>query len=190
MGEAYAINNAVNLTALASAHTAAVAPETTNWYAIKVRTRAESTVSDLLRIRGLNPYCPMQKERRRYSDRMKVVETAVFPGYLFCRFDANKKLPIISTPGVEYIVSVAGAPVAIPQREMENIRRAIEAGACAAPYFKEGQRVRVTHGPLSGVEGIVAREAGCDRLVISIELLSRSVSLHIDSDLMCPLSAN
>jgi transcription antitermination factor NusG len=190
MGEAYAINNTVNLSALASAHTAALTVETANWYAIKVRARAESTVSGLLRIRGLNPYCPMQKERRRYSDRMKVVETAVFPGYIFCRFDANKKLLIISTPGVECIVSVAGAPMAIPEQEMEHVRRAIEAGACAAPYFKEGQRVRVTHGPLSGVEGIVTREAGCDRLVISIELLSRSVSLHIDSDMMCSLSAH
>jgi transcription antitermination factor NusG len=104
-----------------------------------------------LRARGFDPYCPIREERRRYSDRMKLVETAVFPGYLFCKFDAQKKVPILSSPGVEYIVGIAGAPVPLTDQEVDNIRRVVNAGGSGTKYLTRGQRVRVTHGPLEGI---------------------------------------
>jgi transcription antitermination factor NusG len=190
MGEACDLNDGSNLPEMASPCVHACASPTAKWYAIKVRTRAELAISNVLQTRGLSPYCPMQKERRRYSDRMKMIDTAVFPGYIFCKFEAERKLAVISARGVEYIVSVAGTPVAISEDEMNNVRRAVEAGAIATSYFRDGQRVRVTRGPLSGVEGIVSGDADGERLIVSIEFLSRSVTLNIDRGLTCPIFLN
>jgi transcription antitermination factor NusG len=113
---------------------------------------------------------------------MKTVDKAVFPGYLFCRFDIGKKLPVISSPAVEYIVSLNGMPESIPEEQIVHIRRAVEAGALPAPYFGVGERVRVQCGALAGVEGVLVRGASRGRLVVSVDLLQRSVALEIDED--------
>jgi transcription antitermination factor NusG len=113
---------------------------------------------------------------------MKIVHNAVFPGYLFCRFDMNLKLPVISSHAVEYVVSLNGLPMAIPDVQIEHIRRAVEAGALPAPYVQVGERVRVEFGPLAGLEGILVRRESRGRLVVSVDLLQRSVSLEIDED--------
>lgn len=155
------------------------------WYAIRVRTGGELSALSVLQYRGFHPYCPIQKERRRYSDRMKVIEKPVFPGYLFCRFDAQKKVPILSSPGVQQIVGIAGSPIAIPEEQIRNIQRVIDAGGFATDYLKQGQRVRVIQGSLSGVEGILVRHADGERLVVSIDLLTRSACLHIDKHSVC-----
>jgi transcription antitermination factor NusG len=116
---------------------------------------------------------------------MKLVEVALFPGYVFCDFDIHKKLPIISCPGVEYIVGVSGIPTPISELEISYIQRMVEAGASAAQLLVRGQRVRVTHGPLEGVEGTLVRDQERDLLVVSIDLLNRSACLHIDQSKTC-----
>jgi len=152
------------------------------WFALKVRARSEPVAVSALRNRGYDPFCPTYSERRRYKDRMKIIENAVFPGYLFCRFDLRHKVSVISSHSVEYLVSVAGVPSEIPENDMRNIRRAVEAGARPMTYFKAGQRVRVEVGSLAGIEGLLLRCPSGDRLVISIDLLQRSVSLEISKD--------
>jgi transcription antitermination factor NusG len=155
------------------------------WYALKVRTGGEPSAAEALTMRGLELYSPMRQERRRYSDRMKVVKAAVFPGYIFCRFNIANKLPVISSPGVEYIVGLSGAHTPISDREIDSIRRLIESGADVTPMLGAGQRVRVMHGPLEGVEGVLLRDGKGSRLVVSIELLKRSAALHISEDEVC-----
>jgi transcription antitermination factor NusG len=152
------------------------------WYALKVRVGGEGNVVRALCDRGLNHYCPTRKERRSYTDRMKVVTMPVFPGYVFCSFDIAKKLPVISCPGVDYIVGIAGVPTPIPEVQIESIRRMIAAGAVASEQFVAGDRVRVTHGALEGVEGLLIREPHGNRLVVSIDLLNRAASLFVDQD--------
>ena len=159
-----------------------IEPRPFAWFALKVRTGGESSAAAALQNRGFDPYNPTYKERRRYSDRMKVVEKSVFPGYIFCEFDIERKLPIISSPGVEYIVTVAGTPAPIPETEMSSIRRVVAAGALASAFFTRGQHVRVTHGPLEGVEGMLVQDARGAHLVVSIDLLNRSAWLQIDQD--------
>ncbi len=160
--------------------------ECSRWYGLKVRTGGEMGAVAALRNRGFSPYCPTRKERRRYSDRMKVIEIAAFPGYVFCQFDVNHKLPIISSPGVEYIVGFADGPAPIPEEEIVNIGRMMDAGASPVTCLERGQRVRVTHGPLEGVEGVLIRDSAGARLVVSIELLNQGASLHISGDEVCP----
>lgn len=152
------------------------------WYALRVRNGSEPSVVQALKDRGYRPYCPTQKTRRKYSDRMKIVDTPLFPGYVFCPFDIQKKLPVVSCPGVDYIVGFASVPTAIPQIQMEGVRRMVEAGATAMDQPVPGDRVRVMGGPLAGVEGVLVREPRGQRLVVSIELLNRAASLYIDQD--------
>jgi transcription termination/antitermination protein NusG len=152
------------------------------WYALKVKSRSESMAALALKTRGYDPFYPVYPERRRYSDRMKSVDTAFFPGYLFCQFDLERKLPVVSSPAVQYIVAVDGVPASIGNDLIADIRRAAEAGARPVPYLKTGQRVRVLFGPFAGLEGVFNSEAAKGQLTLSIDLLQRSVALHIDED--------
>lgn len=152
------------------------------WYALKVRTRSEPLAVQVLRNRGYDLFAPTITERRRYCDRTAVVQTPIFPGYVFCRLDARRKVPVLSTPAVEYIVSVAGTPVIVPEEEVEAVRRAVEAGARARSYLGVGQRIRIAYGALAGLEGILQRTGNEHRLVVSVHLLQRSVSVEIDGD--------
>jgi transcription antitermination factor NusG len=113
---------------------------------------------------------------------MKSVETAVFPGYIFCRFNIHLKTSILSSPAVEYIVSVAGNPRAVEESEIDAIRRMIEAGGSAIPYLNVGQRVRVESGSLAGIEGILTRKHSGDELTLSVDLLQRSVRVRINAE--------
>ncbi len=113
---------------------------------------------------------------------MKAIDCPLFPGYVFCSFDIDRKLPVVSCPGVDYIVGFAGVAAIIPQTQIENIRRMIQAGAVASEPLLKGDRVRVTHGPLVGVEGLLVRAPGGDRLVVAIDLLQQAASLIISKD--------
>jgi transcription antitermination factor NusG len=124
----------------------------------------------------------MHQQGRRYSDRIKTVEAPVFPGYIFCRFNPHKRTPILNSPAVEYILGFGNGPIAVPDEELERVRRAVIAGAHPAAHLGAGQRVRVIAGSLAGVEGILVRIANASRLVLSIHLLQRSVAVHVDAD--------
>jgi transcription antitermination factor NusG len=150
------------------------------WYAVKVHTRSEPVAVAALRNRGYDPFAPAIFERRRYSDRTAVVQNPVFPGYIFCRLDVQKKVPVLSSPAVEYIVSFAGHPAAVPDEEIDAVRRAVEAGARPWSYLNVGQRIRIEYGPLAGLEGVLERNGREHRIVVSVHLLQRSVSVEID----------
>jgi transcription antitermination factor NusG len=152
------------------------------WYAVKVRTRSEPIAVAALLNRGYDPFAPTIAERRPYSDRMAVVQVPVFPGYVFCRLDTQDKVPVISSPAVEYIVSFAGQPATVPDEEIEAVRRAVEAGGCPRTYLSIGQRIRIEYGSLAGLEGVLERNGKENRIVVSVHLLQRSVSVEIDED--------
>ncbi len=151
------------------------------WYALKVRTRSESDASSALQRLGFLSYCPTVAERRRYIDRMKTINVPVFPGYVFCQFQIERKSKVLNSIAVEYIVSFGAKPAAIPEEQIVSLRRVLDDGGAAAPFLNIGQRVRVTHGPLTGVEGILLKqpESENSKLVLSVDILQRSVSVTI-----------
>jgi transcription antitermination factor NusG len=159
------------------------------WYALKVRTRGESLVGTILQRKDYEIFLPTYQESRKYSDRIKKVDAPLFPGYLFCRLDVLNRLPILTTPGVDYILGTNGEPEPLPEQEIGAIQRVVNSGAAARPwpFLKAGSRVRVEHGAFTGVEGILLTERGADRLVLSIALLQRSVSVEIDRTWIRPL---
>ena len=154
------------------------------WFALQVRTRHEAGVADYLQGKGYEYFLPMYKARRRWSDRTKQVNVPLFPGYLFCRFDPQNRLPILKTPGVTQIVGYNRVPVAVDENEINAIRTLVDSGLPNQPcaFLELGNRVRIEAGALRGLEGILLEVKGKRKLVLSITLLQRSVAVEIDSE--------
>jgi transcription antitermination factor NusG len=158
------------------------------WYALKVRAKCEATVDATLQRKSYETFLPTYQECRQYSDRRKVVSVPMFPGYLFCRMDVENRLPILKTPGVDFVLG-NGRPESIPEHEIEAVERTISSGLTARPwpFLKVGQRVLVEDGPLTGVQGLLLAEKGIKRLILSVEMLARSVSVELDRAAIRPL---
>ena len=165
------------------------AEDGTLWYALHVRTRFEKVVARNLKGKGYEEFLPSYRRTNRWSDRTKQIELPLFPGYVFCRFNPSHRLPILTTPGVNAIVGMGKTILPVEERELENIRSVLKSDFCCEPwsYIEVGQRVRVEYGPLAGTEGIVTMLKNTCRLVISINLLQRSVAVEIDRDCLKPI---
>lgn len=163
-------------------------PETP-WFALRVRTRSEFSVLAQLERKGCIAFSPSSRKLRVYRDRRKMVEEPLFPGYVFCRFEIEQRLPIITTNGVAQIVGRGATPEPIPFIEIHALERLMIAGAAAQtwPYLTTGQKVVVVAGALQGIQGQLIASKGTDRLVISVDLLQRSVALEIDRRNISPL---
>jgi transcription antitermination factor NusG len=153
------------------------------WYALSVRSRHEKTVAHFLESFGYVSFFPTYKARRLWSDRIKEVEAPLFPGYLFCRFDIYNRLPILMIPGVQHIVGGTKFPAPIDTSEINALQTVVQSGAAREPwpFLQAGDRLRIEHGSLAGVEGILLQVKGRHRLVLSVTLLQRSVSVDVDS---------
>jgi transcription antitermination factor NusG len=170
-------------------------PKTSNgvsWFALQVRSRWESTAADFLRGKGLEALLPTYTTRRKWSDRVKLVESPLFPGYVFCRFDVHNRLPVLITPGVISVVGRGKTPVAVDETEIQSIQAAIGSGIHLEPwpYLEIGERVRIKHDVLDGMEGILTSLKGSHRVIISVTLLRRSVALEIDRSRVTPLETS
>jgi transcription antitermination factor NusG len=159
------------------------------WFALHVRTCYEKTVATLLDGKGYEWFLPLYKSRRRWSDRVKEIELPLFPGYLFCRFDAQKRLPILKTPGVILVVGIGKAPIPIDPAEISAIQALVKSGLPSQPwpFLRVGERVRINYGALCGLEGILLNLKGHHRIVLSVTLLQRSVAVEIDAAWVCPI---
>jgi transcription antitermination factor NusG len=152
------------------------------WFALQVRSQYERGVAERLSGTGYELFLPLYKCRRQWSDRIKEVDAALFPGYLFCRFDPLDRLPILRTPGVIQIVSSNHVPIPLNDVEISAIQTLVAAGVQNQPwpFLAVGDQVQISSGPLSGLVGTLIAFKGKHRLVISITLLQRSVATEID----------
>jgi len=160
------------------------------WFALRLRSNYERITGAHLRERGFEEFAPSYKVEKRWSDRTKQIEQFLFPGYIFCRFDPHDRLPILKVPGVVDVVGFGKLPQCIPNCEIERVRRMVESGLPVTPhpYLEVGQAVLIERGPLSGVEGILAEVKGKTRLVVSVNLLRRSVSAEVERSWIRPIT--
>ncbi len=158
------------------------------WFALSVVPRKEKVTAQMLRLKGYTEFLPVYTEKRRWSDRTKVVELPLFPGYVFCRMDPATRLPILKMPTVMSILGIGKDPQPVADPEIEALQTVCRAGihAIPYPYLVSGAKVRINEGPLTGVEGILMEEKQT-RLILSITLLQRSVSVEIDSAWIAPV---
>ncbi len=153
------------------------------WYAIRTKSRHEKIVSKQLEMDGLEFYLPLIQQSRQWSDRKKLIDLPLFPGYVFVRLPhfPSKKVPILRKAGVIGFVGNAQGAASIPDNELNGVRLLLAHRIpCAShPYLKAGQRIRVSDGALRGVEGILVRVGSKNGLVVSIELIQRSLVIQL-----------
>jgi transcription antitermination factor NusG len=162
-------------------------PQPHSWFALNVKPHHEKAVAHCLQCKGLESYLPLYKARRKWSDRVQSVELPLFPRYVFCRFDYWCRLPVLVVPGVRSIVGFGGDPISISESEIGHIQSILSSGLPTQPwpFIRVGQPVRIQRGSLAGLEGILLREKDTLRVVVSVELLQRSVAVEIDRDSLC-----
>src|SRR5947208_14500795 len=155
------------------------------WFAVQVRARSEKLVSSILDNKGFENLLPVYRTTRQRSDRVLGIELPLFPGYLFCRLDLTRRLlPLFTTPGVVRLLGAGNTPMPVDDSEIDAVRAIVKAGRCPRPWPmpQKGQRVRIEAGPLTGVEGILVGQRKKCRLVVSVTLLKRAVSVEVDED--------
>ena len=160
------------------------------WCALYVRHQHEKMVAQSLTNKGIETFLPLYDAQRQWKDRVKQLSLPLFPCYLFLRNEGVHRLDVLSTPGVNGLVGIAGRATPIPQAEIEAVRQVIKRGVCLEPhaYLRCGNWVRVKSGPLEGIEGVMVRKKNQTRLVISVELLQKSASVEVDVSMVEPLA--
>lgn len=160
----------------------------TQWFALSVIPRKEKATAQVLRAKGYEDFLPLYAEQRQWSDRLKKVEMPLFPGYVFCRFDAKDRLPILKIPTVMSVAGIGRTPEPIPEEEISALQVVCKSGvnAVPCPYLTAGAKVRILQGPLAGIEGILI-ESKETRLILSVTLLQRSVSVEVDRHWIEPI---
>jgi transcription termination/antitermination protein NusG len=159
------------------------APIPCEWWAIYTRHQHEKTVAGSFSSNGLEVFLPLYTVVRQWKDRKKHLSLPLFPCYVFLHSESRRRVQVLSTPGVYSIVTSAGRPAAIPESEIEAIRRAVESPLPVEPhpFLRRGDWVRIKSGPLANVEGILVRKKGSYRLILSAELLQKSIAVEVDA---------
>jgi len=152
------------------------------WLALYTRHRHEKAIARQISDKGLETFLPLYRTAHRWKDRVKELFLPLFPNYVFVLASSAQRRTVLSTPGVYDFVRLSGVPAPIPLAEIEAVRQAVSHGFNAEPhpFLKSGDRVRVKSGPLKGLEGVLARKKNFYRLVLSVELLVKSVSVEVD----------
>jgi transcription termination/antitermination protein NusG len=153
------------------------------WYAAYTCANHEKRVAEQLGVREVEHFLPLYASVRRWKDRRVTLDLPLFPGYVFVRISLRDRLQVQQLPGVARLIGFNGAPTALPETEVEALRASLEAGVRAEPhpFLTVGRRVRIKTGALAGMEGVLLRRKGSFRLVISIELIQRSVAVDADA---------
>jgi len=159
------------------------------WYAAQTCANHEKRVLEQLSQRTVEAYLPLYASVRRWKDRRICLELPLFPGYVFVRLALRARVQVLQTPSVVRLVGFGGHPTALPDQEIDGLRRGLTRDTRVEPhpYLKVGHRVRVRTGPLQGLEGILVRKKNVSRFVISLDLIMRSVAAEIDTDELEPL---
>jgi transcription antitermination factor NusG len=163
--------------------------ECPNWYALHTRSRHEKVVRDQLTAKGITNLLPLWRKRSIWKDRVKMIEVPLFSGYIFGHFPLRNRIEVLQTVGVVRIVGLNGQAIPVPEEQIQAVQTMVEHQLRydPHPFLQEGMRVRVKHGLLQGAEGILVTKKHNYRLVISVDLIQKSVAVDIDSADVEPL---
>jgi transcription antitermination factor NusG len=164
--------------------------ETTPWWALYTRYQREKMVAETLTNKQFEVFLPLYASIRRWTDRQKTLFLPIFPGYVFVRGGLDRRLEIVTTPGVQTILFYGEQIATIPETEIHNVRRMVEGPYRVEPhpYLKCGEKVRITRGSLKGIEGVLVRKKNLYRMVLSMDLLHQSVAVEIDASDVEPVN--
>jgi transcription antitermination factor NusG len=155
------------------------------WFAVWTRSRQEKVAAAMLHTVGVDHFLPLKSELRQWSDRKQTVSVPLFCGYLFVRMNPTKdsRLEVLKAPGIAGFVGNSAGPLPIPDQQIEDIRTILgrRLDCTVIPILEEGDRVRVVRGPLTGIEGRLLQSNSSSRLLISIEMLHKSIAVSLSS---------
>lgn len=160
------------------------APES-RWYAVFTRSRQERIAAAMLDALGVQQFLPTTAQLHQWTDRKQVVNLPLFPGYLFVHVNPSPEtaLRVRKVPGVVDFVGNHSGPLPIPDSQIEDIRTVLAKGVQCSPHpfpaLEEGDRVRVVRGVLAGIEGTFIRNGSKGQLIISVEMIQRSLALNV-----------
>lgn len=159
------------------------------WYAAYTNANHEKRVAEQLEVRSVEHFLPSYASVRRWKDRRVTLQLPLFPGYVFVRIALRNRLQILQIPSVARLVGFGTTPAPLPQEEIDALRAGLEDGMKAQPhpYLSVGRRVRVKQGPLAGLEGILLRWKGNWRVVLSLDLIQRSVAVDVGASELEPV---
>ncbi|HET8924034.1 MAG TPA: UpxY family transcription antiterminator [Candidatus Acidoferrum sp.] len=157
-------------------------PRHFEWYALYTKHQHEKTVVDLLARKGFEVLLPLYLVKHRWKDRVKVVSLPLFPCYVFLRTSLDRKLDILRTPGAFCLVENGGRACPVPDSDIEAMKVISHTPTRIQPhpYLKCGTAVRIRTGVLAGIEGILIRQKNGDRVVLSVDLLQKSVAVEVN----------
>jgi transcription antitermination factor NusG len=157
--------------------------EASAWWVLYTRHQHEKAVAEMLSAKGFEVFLPLYESVRLWKDRKKLLTLPLFPCYVFVQGGLDRRLQVVTTPGIHTILFHGERVAIVPETEIEAIRRAVEGPFRVEPhpFLKCGERVRVTRGSLEGVEGILVRKKNLYRLVLSVDMMAQSVAVEIDA---------
>jgi transcription antitermination factor NusG len=160
------------------------------WYALYTKHQHEKAARDYLARKGFEVLLPLYRATHRWKDRKKILHLPVFPCYLFIRGDLDRKVEILKTPGVFWFVESGGRACEIPDSDVDGVRKIVESSAHVEPhrFLKSGEYVRISRGPLAGVQGILTRVKNNIRVVLSVHALLRGIAVEVDLSMVEPVS--
>jgi len=153
------------------------------WFAVYTCSCQEKRVAQHCSAHEIEHFLPVSQNRRRWKNGCTVLlERPLFPGYLFVKIEKRQRVRVLELPGVHSIVGRGREPVPLPGEEIEILRRGLDSiNAEPCPFLNVGEKARVKRGPLEGMTGVVTRRKNSLRLVLSVDLIMRSVSVEVDS---------
>jgi transcription antitermination factor NusG len=152
------------------------------WCVIMVRSNHEKRIAQALSDRGIDHFLPCYRSIRQWKDRRVTLDLPLFPGYVFVRICLNERLRALTVPNVFSFLGTGKSFSTVPEAEIDAIRRGVEHGKAEPhPHLTIGERVVVTQGPMCGIAGILVRQQSNARVVVSIQTITRSFVLDVDS---------
>jgi transcription antitermination factor NusG len=177
-------NSSVSASILSGQHDPTVPGEYSveRWYAAYTSANHEKRVSQHLSGRNIEHFLPLYSSIRRWQDRKVRLQVPLFPGYLFVKIALSDRRQVLQVPGVANLVSFRGIPAALSADEVESLRDKLATGVEAEPhpYLANGEKVTLQSGPLAGLTGILLRRKSRARLIVSVDLIQRSVAVEVD----------
>jgi transcription antitermination factor NusG len=154
-----------------------------DWHALYTRHQHEKVTARVLTHKGFEVFLPLYNTAHRWKDRTKKLALPLFPCYVFVRGGMDRRLEILSTPGIHCLVRSGDGIAVIPDHEIESVRRVVAGSVPVEPYpfLRTGDRVRIKEGSLAGLEGILVRQKDRFRVVLSVNLLRRSIAVEVDA---------
>jgi Transcription antiterminator len=152
------------------------------WFAVYTLPRHEKRITGHFNVRSIESFLPLYRTVRKWKDGSKAnLELPLFPGYVFVRIAKRERVRVLEVPGVLSIAGCGREPTSLPDIEIDALRRGVALGKIEPhAYFVVGEKVRITSGPMVGLEGVLVRLKNSFRVIVTLSMIMQSVSVELD----------